>query len=146
MAQLVKQLSLIRYIMLFKVYDGADNSGALIGSYCGIKSTTKFRSSSYALHVHFSTDSTSNAKGFVAGFSHADGRLHIRNNKAKVFTVHTRSTTAGKLSTFVQSFHNLARPLTETLYSIQYINWQRFCFNKYSNKLFLKIITIYIAG
>ena len=63
--------------MLFKVFDGVDNSGALIGSYCGRKSTMKFRSSSYALHVHFSTDNTSNAKGFVAGFSHAEGSLQV---------------------------------------------------------------------
>ena len=122
MAELVKQLSLIRYIMLFKVFDGVDNNGTLIGSYCGTESTMKFRSSSNVLHVHFSTDSTNNAKGFVAGFSHADGRLHIRNNKANGLRVHTRSTTAGKLSTLVQSFHDLPRPFTENLYTVEYIN------------------------
>ena len=90
--------------MLFKVFDGVDNNGALIGSYCGTKSTTKIRSSSNVLHVHISTDSTRNAKGFVAGFSHADGRLHKRNNKAKGLRRHTRSKTTGKLSDWSSLF------------------------------------------
>ena len=63
-----------------EVFEGSSSSGPLLGTYCGTEPFLKFRSSSNALHVQFSTDNSGNAKVFAAGFSQANSK-YLRSNK-----------------------------------------------------------------
>ena len=80
--QLCKNVSTINFddivkfcfTFLFKVYDGQDDSAALLGTYCGIQAPIKFRSTSNTLYVIFTSDGSVSGTGFEAGFSMADGK------------------------------------------------------------------------
>ena len=67
-------------MLVSQVYEGAGEKRRELGTFCGTTVPNKFRSSSSVIVVHFSTDSSRNGKGFVAGYSYAEGkpnRFHL---------------------------------------------------------------------
>ena len=58
------------------MYEGTANNRRDLGTFCGKTVPSKFRSLSRDIVVHFTTDSSINRKGFVAGYSYAEGKLN----------------------------------------------------------------------
>ena len=65
----------LKYCSIFQIFDGADDGGFMLGSYCGDTAPTKFRSSFRFLYVQFTTDDTGQDKGFKLQFSQAHCKL-----------------------------------------------------------------------
>lgn len=57
-----------------KIYDGANNTSPLIGTFCGTLSPGRIVSTGSMLHLEFISDFSNSAKGFFANYTTGSAR------------------------------------------------------------------------